>query len=344
MNYYEKHIGDYIKDTVSLTMIEDGAYNRLIDAYYAKELPLPADLAKVFKAARALTRVEKNAVEAVLDEFFTLTPEGYRHKRCDEEIERYQISQEGADSKREADKIRQDRARERRKALFEQLRSHGIVAPWDAKTHELEAHLSRVTKTQPSQPVTRDKSEPVTRDNTATHTPVPSHQTPDTNPHQGGLQPPRTPPLSADDADAPPPAAEKPVKARPKAKASAEPAPTSKTWDAYASAYGARYGATPVRNAQVNGQLSQLVARIGAEEAPAVAAFFLTHNNLLYVRAMHPVPLLLRDCEKLRTEWATNRRVTSAQATAADRTQTNANAFAPLIAEAAAREASHGIR
>jgi uncharacterized protein YdaU (DUF1376 family) len=177
MNYYEHHLGDYAKDTTSLTMLEEGAYRRLIDVYYSKELPLPSDIAKVCKAARAISRSEKEAVKSVLVEFFTLTPEGYRHKRCDEEIERYQISQEGSDAKRENDKIRQERARERRKALFEQLRSHGIVAPWDAKTHELETHLSRVTKTKPSRNVTRDESELVTRDNTATQTPVPSTHT-----------------------------------------------------------------------------------------------------------------------------------------------------------------------
>ncbi len=62
-----------------------------------------------------------------------------------------------------------------------------------------------------------------------------------------------------------------------------------------------------MRNAKVNGQMAQLLQRLGADEAPAVAQFFLSHKNLLYVRAMHPVDLLLRDAEKLRTEWATNR-------------------------------------
>jgi hypothetical protein len=119
-----------------------------------------------------------------------------------------------------------------------------------------------------------------------------------------------------------------------------QPAPSSEAWKAYAEAYQSRYGATPVRNATVNGQLAQMVQRLGGDEAPAVAAFFLTHQNGLYVSAMHPVNLLLRDCEKLRTEWATNRQITRSQAQMADRTQTNANAFGALIAEAKAREES----
>lgn len=350
MNYYEHHLGDYAKDTTSLSMLEDGAYRRLIDVYYSKEFPLPADFAKVCKSARANSKVEKAAVQFVLDEFFTLTPEGYRHKRCDEEIERYQASQEGAEDKRDNEKERQKRHRVERKAMFETLRARGIIPPWDATTATLRGLIGAEAITPPvtttvTLPVTASVTPPVTRTATATHTPDTSPQSPDTSPHQGGLQPPRTPPLPDAVADAPTPEAEKPIKPRPKAKTTkpAEPAPSSTTWQAYADAYEAKYGAVPVRNAAVNGQLAQIVARLGATEAPQVAAFFLGHKNLLYVRAMHPVTLLLRDCEKLRTEWATGQQVTHAQATMADRTQTNANAFGPLIAEAREREQKHGV-
>ena len=53
---------------------------------------------------------------------------------------------------------------------------------------------------------------------------------------------------------------------------------------------------------------------------------------------MHPTNLLLRDAEKLRTEWATGRQVTRTQAAQVDRTQTNANAFAGLLAQAELEE------
>jgi len=122
-------------------------------------------------------------------------------------------------------------------------------------------------------------------------------------------------------------AARKPRAAKP----AAESAPT---WDAYATAYQDRYGVPPVRNASVNAQLSMVVGKLGADEAPHVAGFYVGHQNGLYVAAMHPVNLLLRDAEKLRTEWATNRQTTRTQAMQADRTQTNANAFAGLIAKA----------
>lgn len=133
-----------------------------------------------------------------------------------------------------------------------------------------------------------------------------------------------------------PPAEAAPVTAKPakKPKADKEPAPTAETWTAYAGAYEARYGTQPVRNATVNGQLAQLVARIGAAEAPDVAAWFLSSRNSFYVQSGHSVGILLRDCEKLRTEWATGRQVTQTQAIQGDRTQTNANAFAGLLLEA----------
>lgn len=111
------------------------------------------------------------------------------------------------------------------------------------------------------------------------------------------------------------------------------------TWAAYAKAYLDRYGAEPVRNAKVNGQLASFVARIGAEEAPGVARFFVGHQGAFYVRGMHAVDALLKDAEKLRTEWATGRRILATQAAQADRTATNHDAFQPLIDAAREREA-----
>lgn len=92
----------------------------------------------------------------------------------------------------------------------------------------------------------------------------------------------------------------------------------SSTWDAYQSAYQTRYQVPPVRNQQVNSQLKQLVSRVGADEAPQLAAFYLTHNKPLYVSARHPTNLLLRDCEGLRTEWATGIKATSSEARQAE--------------------------
>lgn len=126
---------------------------------------------------------------------------------------------------------------------------------------------------------------------------------------------------------------EKSVPPRAKSRPSGSPGKSAAAFEAYASAYLLRYGVDPRRNAKVNGQLAKLVNRIGAEEAPAVAAFYVQHNRALYVSSRHCTDLLLRDAEGLRTEWATGRRVTETEARHADRTQANGDVWGKLIAE-----------
>jgi len=112
--------------------------------------------------------------------------------------------------------------------------------------------------------------------------------------------------------------------------------PSHETWQAYSDAYERRYKAKPVRNATVNGQISSFIKRIGFDEAPMVAEFYVYHNNSFYVQKMHTVGLLLADAEKLRTEWATKSTMTNTQARQADKTQARGNVFNKLIEEAKA--------
>jgi uncharacterized protein YdaU (DUF1376 family) len=88
LNYYERHIGDYVRDTAHLTMLEHGAYTLLMDRYYATEAGIPADQAH--RLARARTREEKSAVDAVLQEFFTLVDGVWTKNRIQEEITKAQ--------------------------------------------------------------------------------------------------------------------------------------------------------------------------------------------------------------------------------------------------------------
>lgn len=85
-------------------------------------------------------------------------------------------------------------------------------------------------------------------------------------------------------------------------------------WCAYEAAYADRYGVPPVRNARVYGQVAQFAKRVSAEEAAAVATYYVGHNDQYYVKTGHPIGALLRDAEKLRTEWATGRRITTTRA------------------------------
>lgn len=87
MNYYERHIGDYAKDTAHLSLLEHGAYTVLMDRYYATETPIPE--AQKYRVARASTAAERAAVDVVLAEFFQLTEDGWRQKRCDVVIEKH---------------------------------------------------------------------------------------------------------------------------------------------------------------------------------------------------------------------------------------------------------------
>lgn len=94
-------------------------------------------------------------------------------------------------------------------------------------------------------------------------------------------------------------------------------------WTSYSNAYFSRYSTEPVQNTKVRSIIKQFVQRIGTEEAPHVAAFYLSHNDKFYIQKTHPVDLLLKDAEGLRTQWATGRTMTASKATQIDRTANN---------------------
>lgn len=181
MNYYEHHIGDYIRDTVGLTMLEDGAYRRLLDQLYQTEKPLPLDRKEIYRMARATSTAERKAVDYVVSKFFEKTDEGYGQKRAMEILAEYWDRPEHAEKKntKEGNRERQRKSRERRKALFEALAGHGVVPPYNTPMRDLEAMLERCMSQEK-----RDMSQPVTRDSVTTvmapvmgnHSPLPTTQ------------------------------------------------------------------------------------------------------------------------------------------------------------------------
>ena len=85
MNYYERHLGDYAKDTGHLTLLEHGVYTLFLDRYYSTEQGIPDDQAH--RIARARTDEERQAVDVVLAEFFTKTQNNlWVNARAEEEI------------------------------------------------------------------------------------------------------------------------------------------------------------------------------------------------------------------------------------------------------------------
>jgi len=84
MHYYQFNIGDYASHTRHLSPIEDIAYRRLLDLYYLHERPLNSGLTSV--ARQINLREYESEIKSVLEEFFTLTDDGWINVRADKEI------------------------------------------------------------------------------------------------------------------------------------------------------------------------------------------------------------------------------------------------------------------
>lgn len=96
MHFYEHQIGDYRRDTTHLSLLEHGVYRQLLDTYYLKEIPLTADLADLMRTHGARTPDEQQALKDVLRDFFTLSPDGYVHDKCERVLQRIYAKSEKA--------------------------------------------------------------------------------------------------------------------------------------------------------------------------------------------------------------------------------------------------------
>ena len=192
MNYFELYPGDYLRDTTRLSLIEHGAYLRLLMTYYAEEQPLPGDLAELYNIAGATDSAGRKAVKKVAEKYFPEGPDGLRHNgRADDEIAKASERMEGAGERKSNDADRKRRSRERRSALFSALREVGIVPNFDCTMDELrelvaENVTSDICVTLGVTP--RDMSRNVTRDGTATRPQTP-HATLELTPPDGGEVP-----------------------------------------------------------------------------------------------------------------------------------------------------------
>lgn len=87
MNFFPMHIGDYAAHTRNLSLLEDLAYRRLLDAYYLSEQPFngsPTDVAREIGM-----RDQVAEVEYILGKFFEHEDGVWRNKRADLEIAKY---------------------------------------------------------------------------------------------------------------------------------------------------------------------------------------------------------------------------------------------------------------
>lgn len=109
-----------------------------------------------------------------------------------------------------------------------------------------------------------------------------------------------------------------------------QPGKTTPVWNAYSAAYEKRHGCEPADSGAERGKLMRFMAKVPEAEAPEIASFFLTHNDALYIRAKHPIDLLVRDAQKLRTEWMSGQQVTGTEAREQERTQANVGGWERL--------------
>ena len=84
--------------------------------------------------------------------------------------------------------------------------------------------------------------------------------------------------------------------------------------------------------------IAKFVEYVGRDDAPLIAAHYLTDNSFFYTNSGHDLSLLLRDFQKLRQQWITGRKSTATQARQADETQSRLSAFDSLAAKYAAEQ------
>lgn len=163
MNYYKRHIGDYARSTMHLTVLEHGVYCLLMDRYYDTEQPFTIAQARRFVRAGTEAGVEL-AMQNVLCEFFELHDEtGLYHSR--------RIERELAEAATRADSARangQRGGRPRKKPLKPQKEApqpapdakeepNGLAGDAEVKTNP-PIHES----TNPEKPPKAPEAEPVT--------------------------------------------------------------------------------------------------------------------------------------------------------------------------------------
>lgn len=86
MNFWPRWINAIKKRTATLSLMQMGAYDRLLDHYYAEEKPLPGTRDECYRIVSATSKAEQEAVRAVLDKYFVLRDGFYWNERADEEI------------------------------------------------------------------------------------------------------------------------------------------------------------------------------------------------------------------------------------------------------------------
>ena len=136
MHYYQHHIGDFIRDTSRLSDEQCMAYLRMIWLYYESEQPLPNNPRSIaFRVGSS-----EDVVSLILESFFRLEDDAWKHTRCESEMAEY-------------------------KAICERNRLNGKSGGRPKKTQSVSSGLPGGTQAEPSRnpnhkPVTSNQDKP----------------------------------------------------------------------------------------------------------------------------------------------------------------------------------------
>ena len=83
--YYPFYVGDYLRDTGDLSLLEHGAYHIMLHHYYTMG-GLPADRQKLYRICRAFTPDEQKAIDDITKRYFSENGDGNIKNRKAEEV------------------------------------------------------------------------------------------------------------------------------------------------------------------------------------------------------------------------------------------------------------------
>ena len=141
MHFYPHHIGDFLKDTSSLTPEESYYYLRLIWLYYDTEKPLPDDIPSL--AFKIGARGKEDCVRSLVQIYFRYDSDlkSHTHQRIEDEIRKYQSK---AASAKRANQIRWGSEKDVKSDLKSDLKSDADQIP--TKNQEPRTRESRATR------------------------------------------------------------------------------------------------------------------------------------------------------------------------------------------------------
>jgi uncharacterized protein YdaU (DUF1376 family) len=150
------HIGDHLKETVGLSLAEEGAYVRLLDMAYLNRGLICRPIAEVHASVRAVTKAQKACVEKMLVRYFVKSDAGWRNRKATFDIrEMAQISAQRAEVGRKGGLSRGSKACGNRTAVAKQELSNCL-----ANHHPAPSSHQPITKSQQTERAVSCRKQP----------------------------------------------------------------------------------------------------------------------------------------------------------------------------------------